>query len=65
MFDFEYSPATKTAIPQTSPAEIEKFLRDGSGGGIEACKNRAGIPLITIAMYTQGRGYAFVGGGNK
>jgi hypothetical protein len=37
----------------------------GSGGGIEACKNREGIPPMVIAMYTQGRGYAFVGGGNK
>jgi hypothetical protein len=40
-------------------------IQDGSGGGIEACKNREGIPPMVIAMYTQGRGYAFVGGGNK
>ena len=62
---YEYNSATKTAIPQTSPAEIERFLRDGSGGGIDACKNRAGIPPMAIAMYTRGRGYAFVGGETK
>lgn len=64
MYDYDSS-QTKPNMPHVSPAAIERFLQDGSGGGIEACKNRAGIPPMAIAMHTQGRGYAFVGGGNK
>ena len=65
MYDYEYSPATKPAMPQASPAEIERFLHDGSGGGVESCSNKPGPHPIAIAMYTQGFGYAFMGGGTK